>query len=222
MWRQRSGPDFGDAHRGEEGERRPDAAVVGRQVQGWPPLPCSPHRALGWARLPASESTAGGQKLDVDAAVRAVMSRDLHALRTAAARAGATELDVLATLVRSCIVAPDNKQLAVCDYAQIEARVLLWVAGDKQNLAKFGPGKDPYKEEAAALYGIPYDEVDAQEHRPLGKVTTLGCGYQMGPDRLPRSCRALWHRLERGSFLADRGGRQMARRPPQAGWCPVR
>lgn len=125
----------------------------------------------------------GVNRLDIDRSVALVLADDLDGLRLLAAEVGTTPLLVLSTLIRPCIIAGPGKLLGVVDYAQIEARALLWVAGDEANLAAFRSTQDPYSVEAAALFGITYEEVERNLHRPLGKIATLGSGYGMGSER---------------------------------------
>lgn len=67
--------------------------------------------------------------------------------------------------------------LIVSDFAQIEARLVSWVAGDEETLASFEG--DPYKDMAAKIYGKPVSEVNDAE-RFIGKTCVLGAGYGLG------------------------------------------
>lgn len=88
-------------------------------------------------------------------------------------------MDALANALRGAIVAPLGSQLFVADYASIEARVLLWIAGDESGLDIFRSGRDIYCEMASAIYGRPITKADSTE-RQVGKAAILGLGYQMG------------------------------------------
>lgn len=110
-----------------------------------------------------------------------VADGDLQALHDLGHRLGAAPSALLGTLVRACIVAPSGKALVTADYAQIEARVLLWLAGDLEGLRPFVVGPDPYKDEASRLFGVPVSAV-SKVQRSLGKVMVLGCGFGVGPD----------------------------------------
>lgn len=81
--------------------------------------------------------------------------------------------------LRGAICATPGHHLYVADYASIEARVLLWVAGDEAGLDLFRKGADIYCEMASSIYDRPITKADAME-RQLGKAAVLGCGYQMG------------------------------------------
>lgn len=72
----------------------------------------------------------------------------------------------------------------VGDFAQVEARVLLWLAGD-EGLGAFARGEDVYSAMASDIYGHPVTKSDYDEQlripkRQLGKVAVLGCGYGLG------------------------------------------
>lgn len=88
-------------------------------------------------------------------------------------------MEVLSYAVRGAITASPGHVLYVADYAAIEARVLLWLAGDENALQTFRDGRDIYLEMATDIYHRPCTKEDKSE-RALGKVAILGLGYQMG------------------------------------------
>lgn len=120
---------------------------------------------------------------DVERAVDAMMREDLAALHDIASELETTAHGVCASLVRACVRAPPGRLLAVVDYAQVEARALLWMAGDEAALRRLREGVCPYRAMAAHMFGIDIAAVDDKDHRPLGKALVLGCGYQMGATR---------------------------------------
>ena len=65
------------------------------------------------------------------------------------------------------------------DYSNIEARILLWIAGDKEKLENYRDGVDNYKVMASLVFDKSIEDVDDQE-RFLGKTGILGCGYGTG------------------------------------------
>lgn len=73
---------------------------------------------------------------------------------------------------------PGNVYVAV-DLAQIELRVLLWLAGEEAALEEL-KGGDLYSSMASDIYDKPVNKKEHPEERQLGKNTVLGCGYQMG------------------------------------------
>lgn len=92
-----------------------------------------------------------------------------------------SSMEILSSCLRGAIRAAPGKELVVADYSSIEARVLVWLVGDKKALDIFSSGKDIYIDMASAIYGIPYDQIgkDSEERR-MGKQAILGLGYQMG------------------------------------------
>jgi DNA polymerase I-like protein with 3'-5' exonuclease and polymerase domains len=87
-----------------------------------------------------------------------------------------------AKVLKQCIVAPEGYTIIQADSAQIEARVLAWLAEQNDLLAAFTRGEDVYKQMAAKIYGIPISEV-TDAYRFIGKSTILGAGFGMGAVR---------------------------------------
>lgn len=90
--------------------------------------------------------------------------------------------DVLSTLkggLRGALTAKKYYTLAVWDYAQIEARVLAWLAGEQKLLKGFRDKADIYKMFASEIYRIGIDLV-SKAQRSVGKQSVLGLGYGMG------------------------------------------
>lgn len=96
-------------------------------------------------------------------------------------------LAVYSSLVRSCITASKSKRLFLADYNAIEARVLAWLAGQKDLLADFESGADPYVKQAADIYKIPESEVTPAQ-RQFGKTVVLACGFGQGANGLFKTC----------------------------------
>jgi DNA polymerase len=84
-----------------------------------------------------------------------------------------------ANKLKKSIIAPDGYTIIDADSAQIEARVLAWLAGQDDLVTAFAEGKDVYKKMASAIYGKPEFEITKDE-RFVGKTTILGAGYGMG------------------------------------------
>ena len=84
-----------------------------------------------------------------------------------------------AKVLKQCIVAPEGYTLVQADSAQIEARVLAWLAQQNDLVTAFSRGDDVYRQMASVIYRVPVAEVtDAQ--RFIGKTVILGAGYGMG------------------------------------------
>jgi DNA polymerase bacteriophage-type len=113
-----------------------------------------------------------GSIKDVPAAIRAIRAgaspEDLAMLFEDSA------LGVVASCMRSTIMAAPLHRLVVADLAQIEARVLAWLAGQGDALRVFAAGEDIYTATANAI---------GSTNRQLGKVLVLACGFGMGAER---------------------------------------
>lgn len=81
--------------------------------------------------------------------------------------------------LRKAILAPPDHAVVVVDSAQIEARMLGWLANDQPLLAQFRGEEDVYKHMASKIYDKAVENIDKAE-RFVGKVAVLGLGYQMG------------------------------------------
>ena len=94
--------------------------------------------------------------------------------------------------LRKLVVAPEGKTLAVADFSQIEARVLLWLAGDAATLEMLrdNPEMDMYEVHARATMGYKepeplkaYCEQTKSNLRQLAKARVLGLGFRCGAER---------------------------------------
>jgi DNA polymerase len=84
--------------------------------------------------------------------------------------------------IKDAILAPPGHTLINCDSSQIEARVIAWLAGQKDILSDFASGKDVYKQMATKIYQVDINHV-TKEQRQVAKAVVLGCGFGMGPVR---------------------------------------
>lgn len=85
--------------------------------------------------------------------------------------------------IRKAIMAPEGWSLVVADSAQIEARVLAWLAEQDDLVEAFAQKRDVYSERASLIYGRKVDrKKNPDDEVPgfVGKVVTLGLGYGMG------------------------------------------
>lgn len=111
-------------------------------------------------------------------------------------------ITALAESMRGFIAAPKGKKLTVSDLAQIEARVLPWLAREMPLLEAFKKGRDPYVDFAAKnMYKRPYDDCfgydselkrfvlpDFTRPRQIGKSAVLGAGFGLGKDKFVEYC----------------------------------
>lgn len=126
-------------------------------------------RGVQFQNLP--RNTAGGEE-ETEALVARAMSNDGDDMT----------LDDLKPLIRACVTAPEGKELTVCDYSAIEARVIAWLAGEEWVLEAFREGRDIYVETASRMFHVPYEEAKAL--RSKGKVAVLALGYNGGVNAL--------------------------------------
>jgi DNA polymerase len=99
--------------------------------------------------------------------------------------------------LKKAIIAPKGHIIIDCDSAQIEARVLAWLAGQSDLVQNFKDGKDVYKIMAAAIYAKAEDEVNKEE-RFVGKTTILGSGYGMGPQKFQTQIKTFGTEISEG------------------------
>lgn len=83
---------------------------------------------------------------------------------------------------RKVLMAPVGYALVVADLAQIECRILNWLAGQQDVLEMFRAGKDVYCEQASRALGRTITKADKAE-RQLFKTAELGLGYGMGAEK---------------------------------------
>jgi DNA polymerase len=96
-------------------------------------------------------------------------------------------MDYLSACVRGAVIPAQGKTFACADYSAIEARVLMWLVGEKTAVKAFADGIDIYKDLATKIFEVPFDAVTA-EQRDLGKRGILGLGYQMGAPKFLSTC----------------------------------
>jgi len=95
----------------------------------------------------------------------------------------AAPMDAVSDCIRAMILAEEGNTLVCADLANIEGRVLAWLAGEEWKLQAFreydaGTGPDLYILAASRMYNCSLE--DAKEHRKVGKVAELALGYQGG------------------------------------------
>lgn len=103
-----------------------------------------------------------------------------------------TEIKQIKKGLRAFIQAPEGKKFLIGDFAQIEARVNFWLAGEEKGLQKFEQGDDIYLDLAKQIYGNPKLTKENSNERQLGKMAVLGCGYQMGSGKFQSQAKTQW------------------------------
>ena len=113
-------------------------------------------------------------------------ARDPAAVRQAMVRGhqivpsyGKRVTDVLKGMLRPALVPAPGKVFVVADWSSIEGRVNPWLSNcpaGETKLDVFRSGRDPYKVNAMALFGVAYDDVTGGQ-RQCGKVQELALGF---------------------------------------------
>lgn len=96
-------------------------------------------------------------------------------------------MGVVSSLLRSCLIAASGYRFVAGDYAQIEARVVAWIAEQDDLVDLFARGGKVYEDMAAFIETrrrgrtVTADEIEVgSEQRQIGKNVVLGCGFGMG------------------------------------------
>ena len=91
-------------------------------------------------------------------------------------------IETVSFMLRNMLIPSEGCRFLSGDYAQIEARIVNWYAGDMfQDKA--------YERMAGTIYGVPWEEVGKEDpRRQIGKNTELGCGFGMGWEKFIDYC----------------------------------
>ena len=89
-------------------------------------------------------------------------------------------------------------KLIIVDAAQIEARILAWIAGQQNMLEAFAEDRDIYSEFGTRLFSARLRKARKTDPPPISKLltirrgfakdTVLGAGYGMGPNKFYDNC----------------------------------
>jgi DNA polymerase len=85
--------------------------------------------------------------------------------------------------LKNAVIPPDDFVVINCDSSQIEARVLVWLAGQEDVTQQFANGEDVYSAFASKIYERPISKENPVE-RFVGKTCILGLGYGTGALKL--------------------------------------
>ena len=117
------------------------------------------------------------QGLTAEILADAILTRDVDHIRDLW---GPDIFTAIISSLRSCIVAEGDKVLVAGDYAGVEARNLLSMAGQHDRVEQMHAGVDVYSENASLIFKRPITKANVFE-RTIGKCSTLGNGYGLGP-----------------------------------------
>lgn len=128
----------------------------------------------------------GNVKSKMETMIAAVKTRDVDLIEMLFSTPA---VNVVASSLRGMIVASPGRKLYVADFSAIEARVVMWLAQQWDAVDAFHAydrkeGPDIYCFMASKIYQRPVNKDDDPDERQLGKVTILGCGYQMSGNKL--------------------------------------
>jgi len=182
-----------------------------------------------WAgRLVQPQNVPGGIGADPDELVALIRAEALSELRE---RFGGV-LNAVSGALRHMFIADEGHELVAGDYAAIEARIVLALAGQWDRVELLRMGQDAYLDMATSIFGYPC--TDKHEHgaeRKVGKAAVLGLGFGCGdskfnsqfcPDRELSFCTEvvriyrkewapevpkLWRRVEDAAVHAVRTGK---------------
>ena len=92
--------------------------------------------------------------------------------------------------IRQCLFAPEGYTIVAVDAAQIEARIVAWLAQQVDLLEMYLNGEDTYRAFAADIFGLHLTQV-SKVHRFVGKTCILGLGFGMSARKLLFTIRTL-------------------------------
>jgi DNA polymerase I-like protein with 3'-5' exonuclease and polymerase domains len=88
--------------------------------------------------------------------------------------------------LKNAVIAPDGHKVINADSSQIEARVLVWLAGQNDVVQWYKEERDVYCEFATTVYERPITKANKIE-RAVGKTCILGLGYGTGWAKLQQT-----------------------------------
>ena len=92
--------------------------------------------------------------------------------------------------IKEAIVAPEGWKIVGADLSNIELRVGLYFAGQKNKLDLLTTGTDLYKDFASSVFNVAYDEID-DDQRFIGKTSQLSLIFGTGAAKLRAAIKAL-------------------------------
>jgi len=146
---------------------------------------CGANRTWRWAgRLIQVQNLPQNKFKDLELARETLRSGDFDLLEM---MFGAPPF-ALSQLIRTAFIPSEGCRFIVSDFSAIEARVIAWLADENWVLEVFrGDGKI-YEATASEMFKVPFDTIAKGQAnyalRAKGKVATLACGYQGGPNAL--------------------------------------
>jgi DNA polymerase bacteriophage-type len=115
-----------------------------------------------------------------DDAVEAVMTGDPDYVEIVLSEA---PIKAVGSVLRHAIVPEPGHIFLAGDYRQIQARIVLALAGQHDKLELIASGANIYCDMAQTIYGRPIDKDSDPKEYQIGKAAVLGLGFGMGPER---------------------------------------
>lgn len=126
--------------------------------------------------FPRPSLKVDGNPPDQDELIDAILTGDADWLRCLFGE----PINAIASGLRHALIAGPGKSFVVGDFATIEARIVLALAGQIDKVNLIASGKDVYIDMAQQIYKCHVDKKRDPEKRQTGKNSVLGCGFQMG------------------------------------------
>ncbi len=98
-------------------------------------------------------------------------------------------VDLSNASVKQAMAAPSGYLLAEIDNSQIQCRLVNFIAGQDDVIARFRNGEDPYVNVASQFYGYPVNKKDHPTQRQAGKVIELQAGFGSGGEKIRATLR---------------------------------
>jgi len=146
---------------------------------------CGANRTWRWAgRLIQVQNLTKNEVDDIAEARELLRSGDFELLELLY---GAPPF-MLSQLIRTAFIPSEGCRFIVSDFSAIEARVIAWLADEEWVLEVFRTHGKIYEATASQMFGIPLDTIVRghvnYRYRASGKVATLACGFQGGPNAM--------------------------------------
>lgn len=135
-------------------------------------------RLLQPQNFPRGTIKVDGEAPDVNVIVDAIMTGDADYVEMLIGPA----VETVVSGLRHSIIADHDRVLLSGDYAGIQARTVLGVAGQHDKCAIMASGQDVYCDMGGAIHGRTITKKDKKE-RQDGKNSVLGLGFQMGAEK---------------------------------------
>lgn len=118
-----------------------------------------------------------GENHNVDALVAGIMSEDPEFLSLLS---GAPPVETVVSSLRHMLISRPGRVFVSGDFMQIEARVVLALAGQQDKVQLLASGASPYIDMGWKIFGRKIDKHNEVAEYTISKNSVLGLGFQMG------------------------------------------